>query len=88
MKYPRIVIAATGSGNGKTTVTCSLLRALQQRGVSVCSFKCGPDYIDPLYHRNVIGVPTGNLDLFFTDESGRGVFFAGNSPGMWRSSKA
>lgn len=68
MKYPRIVIAATGSGNGKTTVTCSLLRALQQRGVSVCSFKCGPDYIDPLYHRNVIGVPTGNLDLFFTDE--------------------
>lgn len=68
MKYPRIVIAATGSGTGKTTVTCSLLRALQERGIPVCSFKCGPDYIDPLYHRNVIGVPTGNLDLFFTDE--------------------
>lgn len=82
MKYPRIVIAATGSGNGKTTVTCSLLRALQQRGVSVCSFKCGPDYIDPLYHRNVIGVPTGNLDLFFTDEKRtRSIFcreFAGD----------
>ena len=68
MNCPRIVIAAPSSGSGKTTVTCALLEALRQKGVSPCAFKCGPDYIDPMYHRNVIGVPSGNLDLFFTDE--------------------
>ncbi len=68
MKQPRIVIAAPASGTGKTTVTCALLEALCRRPMDVCSFKCGPDYIDPLYHRRVIGIPSGNLDLFFTDE--------------------
>lgn len=67
-KYPRIIIAATSSGTGKTTVTCSLLQALVNRGLNPCAFKCGPDYIDPMYHRKVIGIPSGNLDLFFTDE--------------------
>lgn len=67
-KNPRIIIAATGSGVGKTTITCSLLQSLVNRGMNPCAFKCGPDYIDPMYHRKVIGIPSGNLDLFFTDE--------------------
>lgn len=61
---PRLVIAAPASGGGKTTVTCGLLRALQRRGLSLRACKCGPDYIDPLFHERVIGVPSRNLDLF------------------------
>ena len=63
----RIVIAAEKSGCGKTTVTLGLLNALKKRGISVSSFKCGPDYIDPLFHREVLNIPSGNLDTFFTD---------------------
>lgn len=69
MNYPRIMIAATKSGCGKTTITCALLKALIDRGMHPCSFKCGPDYIDPMYHRQVIEIPSGNLDTFFTDDS-------------------
>ncbi|SFQ47363.1 cobyrinic acid a,c-diamide synthase [Lachnospiraceae bacterium XBB1006] len=67
-RNPRIVIAAPGSGSGKTMFTCALLRALQKKGLSVRSFKCGPDYIDPMFHREVLGVPARNLDLYFTEE--------------------
>ncbi|MBE5905552.1 MAG: cobyrinate a,c-diamide synthase [Lachnospiraceae bacterium] len=67
-QHQRVVIAAPGSGNGKTMITCALIRALQKEGLSVRSFKCGPDYIDPMFHREVLGVPARNLDLFFTDE--------------------
>lgn len=68
MKIRRVMIAAPKSGSGKTIVTCALLRALQDRGVSAASYKCGPDYIDPLFHKTVIGVPSKNLDTFFSDE--------------------
>lgn len=68
MKHPRIVIAATRSGSGKTLLTCALLDAIRKHGKSVSAFKCGPDYIDPMFHQKVIGVPSKNLDLFFTDE--------------------
>ncbi|MCR5215406.1 MAG: cobyrinate a,c-diamide synthase [Lachnospiraceae bacterium] len=64
------MIAATGSGCGKTTITCALLGAIQELGYSVRSFKCGPDYIDPMFHTKVLGIPSRNLDLFFTDEKG------------------
>lgn len=61
----RIMIAGTGSGCGKTTVTCAVLSALRQRGVQVSAFKCGPDYIDPMFYREILGTPSHNLDSFF-----------------------
>lgn len=61
----RIMIAATGSGCGKTTVTCAILQALQNRGYGLTALKCGPDYIDPMFHRTVTGTAAGNLDSFF-----------------------
>ena len=66
--FRKIVIAADRSGAGKTTVSCGLLAVLKKRSVKVQSFKCGPDYIDPMFHRRVLGVPSGNLDSFFTDD--------------------
>lgn len=64
---PRVLIAAVRSGGGKTTVTCGLLQALVNRQMETCSFKVGPDYIDPLFHREVIGTRGSNLDLFFLE---------------------
>ena len=71
---PRFMIAAPSSGTGKTTVTLALLSALKKRRISPVSFKCGPDYIDPMFHRAVLGIPSYNLDLFFTPpETVRGL---------------
>ena len=67
MDSPRLLFAAPASGSGKTTVVCGLLRALKNRGKKVRAFKCGPDFIDPLFHETVVGVPSGTLDLFFSD---------------------
>ena len=66
MRAPRILIGATGSGSGKTTITCALLEILKRQGKKVQAFKCGPDYIDPMFHRTVLGIPSKNLDTFFT----------------------
>ena len=75
MNSPRLLFAAPASGSGKTTLVCGLLRALKNRGQAVRSFKCGPDFIDPLFHETVVGVPSGTLDLFFgTEEQLRGLF--------------
>ncbi len=63
---PRFLITAPMSGGGKTTVTCAVLGALASRGLSPVACKCGPDYIDPMFHRKVTGIPAANLDLFFT----------------------
>ncbi len=69
MKAPRIMIAAIRSGSGKTLLTCSLLQALLDSGKNPAAFKCGPDFIDPMFHRTVLGVPSKNLDSFFTDDN-------------------
>lgn len=61
----RILLTATGSGSGKTTVTMALIKALSMKGLKVVSYKCGPDYIDPMYHRQTLGIPAYNLDPFF-----------------------
>lgn len=65
---PRIMLAAPKSGSGKTTITCALIGALKKRGLEVASCKCGPDYIDPMFHRSVLGITACNLDTFFTGE--------------------
>ena len=67
MKLPRIMLAAPASGSGKTLITCGILKALVNRGFRTASFKCGPDYIDPMFHSRVIGTCSGNLDTFFTE---------------------
>lgn len=68
MKINRFMIAAPKSGSGKTMITCALLQLLKDSGKNVSSYKCGPDYIDPMFHKKVLGVPSKNLDTFFTDE--------------------
>lgn len=65
----RIMIAGTGSGSGKTTITCGLLQALADRGYQVSAFKCGPDYIDPMFHSRIIGAKSRNLDSCFCDRN-------------------
>lgn len=66
-KIDRIMIAAPASGSGKTIFTCGLLSLLKEQGRDPVSFKCGPDYIDPMFHRDVLGIEGDNLDPFFSD---------------------
>ena len=66
---PRILFAGTNSGCGKTTVTCSVLQTLVNRGLRVGAFKCGPDYIDPMFHSRIIGAKAANLDSYFFDDN-------------------
>lgn len=67
IKISRIMIAAPSSGSGKTLITCGLLNLLKKKGRKPASFKCGPDFIDPMFHSKVLGTKSRNLDTFFTD---------------------
>ncbi len=75
----RILIGGTGSGCGKTTLTIALLQALKSRGLKLSGFKCGCDYIDPMFHREVLGVSSGNIDTFFYEEEVCREIFAENA---------
>ena len=68
--FPRVVISAPKSGSGKTLITCAVLRLLERKGYKPASFKCGPDYIDPMFHKTVLRIPSRNLDLFLMGKDG------------------
>ena len=78
---PSLMLAGTGSGCGKTSLSCAILKALKNRGLSPAAFKCGPDYIDPMFHRDVIESPSYNLDSFFLDDNTLKYL-------LWKNSKA
>ncbi len=73
---PRVMFAAMRSGSGKTTITCGVLAALKKENIRIQAYKCGPDYIDPMFHRTVLGIDTGNLDTFFADVDAIGRILA------------
>lgn len=66
---PRLMVSAPASGSGKTVFTCALIRALQRRSLSVAAFKCGPDYIDQLFHARTSRAAAGNLDGFYSSDA-------------------
>jgi len=76
VSVPRLVIAAPGSGHGKTSVATGLLGALRERGMRVSPHKVGPDYIDPGYHALAAGRPGRNLDPWLVGEDQIAPMFA------------
>ena len=79
MDHPRLVIAGTHSGVGKTTVTLALMAALKARGLVVQPFKVGPDFIDPGHHQLLTGRPSRNVDGWMLNEAVNRSIFSGAS---------
>ena len=77
----RFLLTAPASGCGKTFLTCGILRALQMQGKNPVSFKCGPDYIDPMFHSRVLGTKSRNLDTFFLQDEAARRLLAENGAG-------
>jgi cobyrinic acid a,c-diamide synthase len=77
---PRLVVAGTHSGVGKTSMVLGILGGLQRCGVEVQGFKVGPDFIDPMYHREVTGMPSHNLDSWLMGQDGIRRAFARLAP--------
>ena len=70
MPIPRIIIAGTTSGVGKTSITLGILYILKNLGFKIQSFKIGPDFIDPSYHHFVTNSPSYNLDSWLMGKKG------------------
>ena len=66
----RLMISAMSSSSGKTLVSCGLMNYLTRAGMGVQAFKCGPDYIDPMFHTRVLGIPSRSLDLYLQGAAG------------------
>lgn len=81
-KIPRIMITAPSSNSGKTTVTVALLKAFLNDGKKVTAYKTGPDYIDPMFHKEVIKIPSSNLDQFMLGDNACKYLLCKNSQGM------
>ena len=79
MKIPRLVLAGTSSGVGKTSISCAIIHALQKRGFSVQPFKVGPDYIDPSYLSSVAKKDVFNLDVWLMGKNHLLESFVSNS---------
>ena len=88
IRIPRILIAAPGSGSGKTLLTCALLRLLGRKGIRAAAYKCVPDFIDPMFHKKVLGTSSRNLDLYLAGEEGVRRSFAAGCEGARRSFSA
>ncbi len=80
-KIPRVMLAAMKSGSGKTVLTCTLLEALKRRQLRLKAFKCGPDFIDPMFHKKILGVSSYHLDGFFLEEKPLRELFVKNGEG-------
>ena len=81
INFPRIIIAATQSGSGKTTITAGLLAALKNRGLNVQSYKVGPDYIDTGWHELASGKSSHNLDSWLVGSDKLKEIFVETSEG-------
>jgi len=79
MSRYRIMFSAPKSGCGKTMVTLAVVGAMKKSGLNTVAFKCGPDYIDPMFHSKVTGTPCRNLDLFMSDKNMVRKIFSDNS---------